>query len=130
MRTSARRSAASASPSLPARSAASASSLALAGALEVDVIDQLGDVGQDDHAVVADLDEAAVHGDVLVAARGERDLDDADAERAEERRVAGEEGDVAALGAAHDHVGFAREQDALGRDDLDLHRHSVATPGP
>ena len=60
---------------------------------------------------------------MLGAAAGHVDLDDADAERAEERRVAGEEGDVAPLGAGDDHVGLTREQDALRRDDLDLHRH-------
>ena len=59
-----------------------------------------------------------------------RDRDRADVERADERRVAGQEGDVAAADrAGDDHVGLARVEDPLGRDQLDLQRHDRLLPG-
>ena len=53
-----------------------------------------------------------------------------DVERAHERGVAGQEGDVAAAHrAGDDHVGLARVQDALGRDQVDVQGHGYVAPG-
>ena len=59
-----------------------------AGPLDVDLAGHLGDVGEDRDAVVADLDEAAVDGDRLLAALLRWTSDGADVERADEGRVA------------------------------------------
>src|SRR5262249_12075807 len=90
---------------------------------EVDVAVELGDVGEDDHAVVRDLDEAAVHRELLLAV-GQDQPHRPRLERGEERCMPGEERDVAATDrAAHDHVGVTFEQHPLGRHELDVQRH-------
>ena len=72
---------------------------------------ELGDVGEDADRVVADLHEAAVHGDVEDGAVGERDARVVLRERTEERGVAGQEGDLAATQRAGDHLrGLAGEE--------------------
>src|SRR5439155_4616149 len=76
------------------------------------------------HLVVRHLDEAAVDGDLRLLAAGLLDRHRADAERADERRVAGEEGDVALARAGHDHLRLAGPQDPLGRHQVDLQGHS------
>src|SRR4051812_14501446 len=76
---------------------------------------------QDRHRVVADLDEAALdlealHGPVeLVHARL------AAGEGAEERRVVGQEGDLALRGAGDDLRGLALVEGLLRRDHRDVH---------
>jgi len=95
-----------------------------ASALGVDLARELGDVGEDDHRVVAHVHEAAVHGRHLLGPVGPLDARRVDRERPEERRVARQEGDLAvAHSATDDHVGLAAEEDAFGRDELDLHGH-------
>jgi hypothetical protein len=88
----------------------------------------LGDVGQDDHPVVLDRDEASVHGDQLVGPLAWAHGDRLDLERAEEGRVAGQEGDVASTDrAGDDHLGLALVEDPLRRDELDLQRHPATS---
>src|SRR5512132_126266 len=82
----------------------------LAGTLrtrDVDLVGELGDVGQDDHAVVGHLDEPAVDGHGLLALLREEAPDDADPERTEEREVTGEKRDVTLRRTEHEHVGIA-----------------------
>ena len=93
-------------------------------AVDVDVVGELGDVRQDDHAVVRDLDEPAVHCRGLLALLREQDPYDTDPERAEERHVPGQERDLTLRRPAHDHVAVARVQHPLGRDDVDGERHA------
>src|SRR5207248_1360303 len=58
----------------------------LAGATHVDLAGQFGDVRENDHAVVTDLDEAAVHrGPLLGLALPAHDPDDTDLDNAEKR---------------------------------------------
>src|SRR5204862_346145 len=75
--------------------------------LAVDGVRQFGDVGQDDHAVVADFHATAMAGRVHHGAVHLLDPHLADPQGADERGVAVEEGDVASLAAANDHVGLA-----------------------
>src|SRR5437762_3161346 len=74
-----------------------------AGSLEVDLAGQLGEVGEQDDAVVANVHEAVVHGRLLPLPVGLADADDGVVERTEERSVVGEEGDVAPADRAADH---------------------------
>src|SRR4051812_32750110 len=74
-----------------------------AGPLEVDLAGELSEIRQEDHAVVAHVHEAAVHGRVLPLAVGLADADDGVVEGTEERGVVSEEGDVAAADRAADH---------------------------
>src|SRR5581483_11900041 len=98
----------------------------LAGPAEVDVAGHLGDVRQDDHPVVAHLHEPPVHSRPhRLTCAGGVDAALALGQGADERRVVGLEGDLALLAhAAHHHVGLTRPEDALGRDELDLHGHA------
>ncbi len=74
----------------------------------VDVGRKLGDVGEDDHAVVADLDETAVHREPLLRAVLELHAGGPGVERAEELGVVLLERDVTAAERAHDdHLRFA-----------------------
>ena len=67
-----------------------------------------------------------MHGDVDDRAVGEVDARVVLGERAEERRVAGQEGDLAAAERARDDLrGLAGEQHPLGRHELDLHRSAM-----
>ena len=75
---------------------------------------ELGDVGEHRHAVVAELHEATVHRDRdLGLALAPDDPDREPAERADERLVAGEEGDLTVDRTAHDHLRLTLEEDAL-----------------
>src|SRR5262249_17665494 len=77
--------------------------------------------------VVAHLDEAAVHGRLLLLPAAEQHPHLADLQRAQERGVVLLEGDVAALGPADDHLGLAGVEDALGADHLDVHDYASDT---
>src|SRR5690606_19123323 len=78
--------------------------------------------GEERRLVVADGDEAAVDGGVLDRTVGEEHPRVALGEGAEERRVLGQEGDLAVEGARDDHGGLAGEEHLLRRHDLDRHR--------
>ena len=76
------------------------------GPLDVDLAGQLGHVGEDDHPVVAHLDEAAVHGGLLQrAAIGRVDADLADVEGADEGAWPVRKAISPSSVPAHHHVG-------------------------
>ena len=90
---------------------------------------RLGGVAQDDDPVVVDLDEAALHLEAKLVGTAAPALhvgvDDAQGmglQRPDVGHVVGEESDVAAGGAAHDHVGLPREEHPARRDQLHLCR--------
>src|SRR4051812_16519153 len=97
-----------------------------AGVVEVDLTGELSFVGEEDDVVVPDVHEAAVDGGLLPLTVFLLDARHGDVERAEERRMVGEERDVATTDRAADHhVRVAAVEDALGRDELDVHRHGL-----
>src|SRR5581483_3101016 len=84
----------------------------------IDLLRPLGAVGEDDHLVVPHFREPA--GDrelVLVAAAAVRD--DADAERGEKRRVAGQHAEVSFTARRDDLVDGVRDHEPHRRRDLE-----------
>ena len=88
-------SAATASASCSRRSASSARSLARQRTCAVDLLGELGDVGEDAHRVAAHLHETTVDGDVEHRAVDQGDPGVVLGEGAEERSVTGQERDLA-----------------------------------
>jgi hypothetical protein len=81
-------------------------------------------VGEDDHAVVADLEEAAGDGHDLFAAASQ-DTHLARHQRRDERRVPWQHGELALGAGRHDLVdALLGVDDAFGRDDLYCQRHA------
>src|SRR4051794_26721238 len=74
-------------------------------AAAVDVGAELGDVAEDADLVGADLDETAVHRNIELRAVGERDTRVILCQCADERRVAGKEGDLSSAERARDDLG-------------------------
>ena len=94
------------------------------GASWVDVGRSFGNIAQDRAVIVRYLHEAAVHGegvdrrsvDVVDASLGDR-------EHANERDVTGQKADLT-FGRTHDDLfGLGLEDDAFGRDELDMNGH-------
>jgi hypothetical protein len=80
----------------------------LAGALDVDLARELRHIGEDDHAVVRDLDETLVHREGEVAPVGQHEPQRRRRERTEERCVTAQERDLSAVfGTGDDHLGVS-----------------------
>src|SRR5262245_27720442 len=86
--------------------------------IELDEID--GRLGEDGEAPDSNLGEAAADEEAPVLAAGKRYVEQPRAERGEERRVMGENGHVA-FAARNQHLRhFARDEQPLRRDQLEL----------
>jgi hypothetical protein len=100
------------------------STAAVFGTCLVDLVLPLGSIGQNQHLVARNLQEAAAHGHCLL---GVTDLhaDDARLQRCQQRGVARQDADDA-FGARRDnHVdGFFGIHLSLGGDDLNAQRHA------
>src|SRR4029077_7709854 len=93
--------------------------------VDVDRVCELSRIAQDRHSVVVHLDEATEHRHAQLAALLLDDAHDAGHEHTQERRVPGEERDVAtARGAGDDHRRVAAVEHLLGRDELDVQGHA------
>src|SRR6185295_3991184 len=91
--------------------------LRLLGALDVDLGGLLGALGQEDRLFGGDLHEAAGGREVLLALVA-ADGDHAGLQGAQQRRVAGQDAEIAALGGDDQRLDFLREDELLRGDDL------------
>ena len=113
---------AAASSSASARSASSARAFAASARGDVDVGASSATSESTITRSFADLDEAAVHRERCCSPSASITRTGRVVERAEERHVAGQERDLAAAERARDdHVGLARVEHLLRRDELDFH---------
>src|SRR6266550_4327942 len=103
---------------------------AIAGLLRaarVDLLGRLGGVGQNDHAVAADIHESAEHRqDFLDAAALHLEL--AGTERGEEGSVVRQDPYIAIGRRRDDHVDVVLVHLPLGRDDFEMERHQLDAP--
>ena len=100
----------------------------LLGLLEVDLAGHVGRLGHDHDLVGPDLEEPADDGERLLRATL-ADAQLADAERRDERRVVGQDAELALRPGQLDRVDRVRVGQPLGRDDLELVRRAAASAG-
>jgi len=95
------------------------------GASRVQLFRALGGIGQDQHLVAGDLQEATTDGHVFFGVAA-LDADLARLERGEQRRVARQDAQHALRAWSDDHVdGVIGEDLAFGGDDLDPKWHAL-----